>query len=166
MKAEYINPFIQSISEVFENMLECAPEVGDPRVPGLELEATDLIGIIGLSGSARCTVALRLPVTTALAVISKMVGVDMTSVDSEIIDGVGELTNIIAGNAKSKFSGQSLSMSLPTVVKGSVLTSSNVNGCEWLELPFSSPLGSFTLAISFKPSAVAEKEIAHESTGC
>jgi chemotaxis protein CheX len=166
MKAEYINPFIQSITEVFENMLECTPEMGDARVAENESQSTDLVGIIGLSGTAKATVAVRLPVPTALALVSKLLGTKMKCVDSLLVDGVGELANIVAGNAKSKFADQSLSLSLPTVVRGSILKSSNTKDCEWLEVPFTSPLGDFSLAISFKPLSVAEREATHESTSC
>jgi len=166
VKAEYINPFIESVSEVFENMLECTPEMGRARVAANEQEPSDLVGIIGLSGTAQCTVAIRLPLPTALAIVGKMVGAKLESDDSAISDGVGELVNIIAGNAKAKLAGHSLSLSLPTVIRGSILKSSKLQGFEWLELPFSSSLGGFSLAISFKPTTVVEKEAIHESPGC
>lgn len=166
MKAEHINPFIESVFEVFENMLECKPEMGGARLSGPNEHSSDLVGIIGLSGTAQFTVAVRLPVLTALAIISKMLGIQVRTVDSGIIDGVGEIVNIIAGNAKAKFEGHDLSMSLPTVIRGNILKSDSLQDCEWLELPFSSSLGDFSLSISFKRHVLTEKEATHESAGC
>ncbi len=163
MKAENINPFIESVSETFENMLECSVEAGGP-IPNEEAEGTpDIIGVIGLSGTAQGIVALKLPVKTALTVIGKMIGVEITSIDSSIIDGVGELVNIIAGNAKAKYEGQAISLSLPTVVRGSIYKLTNLTNTVWLTVPFDSPLGNFSLSVCFKKAVQPEKEALHAS---
>jgi chemotaxis protein CheX len=164
MKAENINPFIESVAEVFENMLETEVKMGDPSADAEESATPDLIGVIGLSGTAQGIVSLRLPVKTALDIIGKMVGTEFRSVDSSIIDGVGELVNIIAGNAKAKFKGQTLSLSLPTVVRGSIYKLNNLSNTVWLTVPFTSELGSFSISVCFKPVVVAEKEVVHAST--
>lgn len=162
MKAEYINPFIQSVSEVFENMLQCTVEMGSVGIAAARKGPQDIIGVIDLSGTANGSVAVRFPIKTALAVVGKMIDTEFETVDSSVIDGVGELVNVVAGNAKAKLEGHSLSVSLPTVVRGDVYCLSNSRDIVWLELPFSSPLGDFTLAVSFKPSPMAHKEAIHE----
>lgn len=164
MKAEYINPFVESVSELFENMLDCPVEMGSVGVASLENKAPDIIGVIGLSGTAQAIVAIAFPVNTALKLVGRMVGEEFRSVDSSIIDGVGELVNIIAGGAMIKLEGHSLALSLPTVLRGSVLKLSNLENTVWLEVPFTSDLGDFSLAVSFRPSAKQVKEEAvHES---
>jgi chemotaxis protein CheX len=166
MKAENINPFIESVSEVFENMLESEVKMGDPSANVEEPSTPDLIGVIGLSGTAQGIVALRLPVKTALNVIGKMVGTEFQSIDSSIIDGVGELVNIVAGNAKAKFRGQTISLSLPTVVRGSIYKLSNLSNTVWLTVPFNSELGSFSISVCFKLADVPKKEAMHASASC
>ena len=163
MRAENINPFIESVAETFESMLECSFEAGDP-VLNEDAEGTpDIIGVIGLSGTAQGIVALKLPVKTALAVIGKMIGVEIRGIDSSIIDGVGELVNIIAGNAKAKFEGHAISLSLPTVVRGSIYKLTNLSNTVWLTVPFESPLGEFSLSVCFKQAVQQEKEAVHAS---
>jgi chemotaxis protein CheX len=163
MKAENINPFIESVSEVFRNMLENTVETGEPTVDMEDEGVPDIIGVIGLSGTAQGIVALRLPVKTALAVVGKMVGSEFRGVDSSIIDGVGELVNIIAGNAKAKFKGHSISLSLPTVVRGSIYKLNNLSNTVWLTVPFDSVFGPFSVSVCFKPAVVSEKEDLHAS---
>jgi len=163
MKAENINPFIQSISEVFESMLDSKVAVKDLHLSAADEGHPDIIGLIGLSGTAKGIVALKLPVPTALAIIGKMVGTGFKSVDSSVIDGVGELVNIIAGNAKAKFEGQSISLSLPTVVRGSIYRLQNLGEMVWLSLPFESELGEFSLEVSFKQMSTTKQEVAHAS---
>jgi len=163
MKAEYINPFIESVTELFENMLECSVEMGSAGLATQRQGPPDIIGVIGLSGTAKGSVVLRFPLETALAVVGKMVNERFKGVDSSIIDGVGELVNIIAGNAKSRLKGHSISLSLPTVVRGDLCHLSNLQNIVWLALPFSSSLGDFSLAVNIQPSPVADKETIHES---
>jgi chemotaxis protein CheX len=161
MKAENINPFIESVAETFENMLETTIETGAPVLNDDTKGTPDIIGVIGLSGTAQGIVALKLPVKTALNVVGKMVGMEFRGVDSSIIDGVGELVNIIAGNAKAKFEGHAISLSLPTVVRGSIYRLNNLGDTVWLTIPFKSELGEFALSVSFRPAVVPEKEVAH-----
>jgi chemotaxis protein CheX len=164
MKAENINPFVESVAETFENMLDCPVVTKKPIMDKDENGSPDIIGLIGLSGTAQGIVALRLPVKTALAVISRMVGVEFRGVDSSIIDGVGELVNIIAGNAKAKFQGHAIALSLPTVVRGSIYRLTNLGDTVWLTIPFESSLGEFSLSVCFKAGEQSsKKEAIHAS---
>jgi len=163
MKAENINPFIESVAETFENMLECSVQAGGP-ILNEDAEGTpDIIGVIGLSGTAQGIVALKLPVKTALAIIGRMIGTELRSIDSSIIDGVGELVNIVAGNAKAKFKGHAISLSLPTVVRGSIYKLTNLSNTIWLTVPFQSELGNFSLSVCFKQVPKQEEEAVHAS---
>ena len=161
MKAEHVNPFIESVSELFTSMLDCRVESGDLILAAEDSGMPDIIGVIGLSGTAQGIVALRLPVKTALNLVGRMVGREFRVVDSSIIDGVGELVNIIAGSAKAKFQKHTISISLPSVVRGSIYTVSNLNSTVWLTIPFTSPLGEFSLSVCFKSVVTTEKESAH-----
>jgi chemotaxis protein CheX len=122
----------------------------------------DIIGVIGLSGSAQGMVALRFPDKSALAIIGQMVGTKFDEVDSAIVDGVGELVNMVAGSAKAKFRGHSISISLPTVVRGDICRLSNMNDAMWMELEFRSELGDFWLIVSLKAVEPKHQEVAHE----
>jgi len=162
MQAEYINPFIESVSEVFENMLACKVSMGSAGIADPNSENPDVIGIIGLSGDTKGTVVMRLPVTTALKAVGRMVDDNFRSVDSSVIDGVGELVNIIAGNAKRKLGGK-LSLSLPSVMRGDLCRLNNLKNVVWLELPFSSELGDFSVAVNLQPLPISQKEAKNES---
>ncbi len=161
MKAEYLKPFIESITEVFESMLGSPVKVERIGIPDKSSEKPEIIGLIGLSGSAQGIVAVKLPENTALALISRMVGADFNSIDSSVIDGVGELVNIIAGNAKAKFTGHMMSLSLPTVVRGSIYKLKSLEDFIWIAVFFESEFGKFSMEVSFKPAKTWEKESAN-----
>jgi chemotaxis protein CheX len=166
MKAQHINPFIDSVSELFESMLDCPAHAGKIGLSDDKQEDDPyIIGLIGLSGTAKGIISIKLPEETARKVIGRMVGMEFDEVDSTVIDGVGELVNIIAGNAKSKFEGHSISLSLPSVVRGNLYKLQNIGKMVWLSLPFESELGNFFIEISFKSVVDWEKEVIDASAG-
>ncbi|MEW6411924.1 MAG: chemotaxis protein CheX [Candidatus Zixiibacteriota bacterium] len=165
MKAEDVNPFIQSVNELFESMLGCAVKPGEPCVIRDDSGPPDIIGVIGLSGTVKGVVAVKFPVQTALKVVGRMVGAEFRTVDASIIDGVGELVNIVAGSAKTKIEGHSITLSLPSVVRGSILNNVSSKSSVFFEVPFETELGNFSLAITLKRTPSHEQEVANASVG-
>lgn len=151
MKAEYINPFIDSVHNLFETMLAASVSRGTPDVTDGNGNPRDITALIGLSGTVKGTVALAFPVKTALNLVSRLLGMNIDTVDDTVTDGLGELVNMVAGGAKAKFSelkGPPINLSLPTIVRGSSYTVNYPTGSMWLELPFESDLGVFYLRVT------------------
>jgi chemotaxis protein CheX len=162
MKGEFIEPCIQSVVETFDRMLACKVRSGEPFPTENESNSQDLIGIIGFSGTTQGMIALKFPVDAALTFIGDLVACKFTEINPAIVDGVGELLNIIAGNAKVKLKGHKISISLPTVLRGGIhlLTSLSI---EYITIPFESDRGNFELVMGLKPVMIERKEQAHES---
>jgi chemotaxis protein CheX len=78
----------------------------------------DVTGIIGLTGKTTGTVALSLPQEMALAITEKLIGERPAEVNAQVVDCIGEVTNMIAGAAKAKLEHLQLSLGLPTVIMG------------------------------------------------
>jgi chemotaxis protein CheX len=150
MNVAYINPFITSTLETFKTMTGAQVRAGKPRAKSEPSPSYDVSGIIGLSGTAQGSVALSFPKAMALKVVSKLLGTPVKIVGPELIDGVGELANIIAGNAKQHLNGLDLSISLPNVVVGNDHIIGNKSGIPTIVVPFGSDLGDFAMEISLK----------------
>jgi chemotaxis protein CheX len=156
MKVEYINPFIESVNELFNTMLSCEAKRGDIGIANSGSNPRDIMALIGLSGNARGTVALAFPVNTALQMASRLLGMEVKVMDDTVSDAVAEIVNIVAGGAKAKFrvcsdeSKQPIQLSLPTVVRGNSFTIDYPSNTVWLEVPFTSDLGAFTLRVTFE----------------
>jgi chemotaxis protein CheX len=163
VKVEYINPFIESVFELFTTMLSaqaargevglCRGSGGNPR---------EIMGLIGLSGHVRGTVALSFPTGTALAMVSKLLGMDTHVVDETVSDAVAELVNIVAGSAKAKLndsSGEPIDLSLPTVVRGNSYSVDYPSKSVWLEVPFTSDLGPFSLRVTMEVNGLPSKGV-------
>ena len=156
MKVEYINPFLESVNELFTTMLDSKVEKGEVGVTVPEEKGTSqrfITALIGLSGSARGTVALSFPVPTALKMVSRLLGQKTQIADDTVSDAVAELVNIIAGGAKANFqngSDRPIDLSLPTVVRGTSYYVEYPSNATWLDVPFTSDLGPFRLRVTFE----------------
>jgi chemotaxis protein CheX len=118
MRVEYINPFITSLRRTFETMLGCEARRGALSVKG-DCHASHLIsGVIGLTGKAVGTVVLSLSEQVALKAASVLLMAEMAAVNEEVLDAVGELTNMIAGAAKAQLEELEMRVSLPNVITG------------------------------------------------
>ena len=80
-------------------------------------EAYDVSALIRFTGDIEGACTLRLAGETAKAAISRFAGEAIES-SSEITDGVGELVNMIAGNAKAALQEYSIELSFPEVTMG------------------------------------------------
>ena len=153
MKVEYINPFIESTYDLFSTMLGSKAVRGDVGLAKPDANPRDIMALIGLSGMARGMVALSFPVDTALNMVNQLLGTEIRAMDDTVSDAIAEMVNIVAGGAKAKLSAdlsKPIDLSLPTVVRGSSYNVDYPSGSVWLEVPFNSNLGSFTLRVTFE----------------
>ncbi len=118
MQVEYINPFITALKNTFRTMLSCEARRGQVAVKQDSRAAHEVSGVIGLSGRAVGTVVVSFSTQVALKAASTMLMTEATKIDEEVLDAVGELTNMVAGAAKAELEEYSLSVSLPSVITG------------------------------------------------
>lgn len=154
MKVEYINPFIESVYDLFSTMLNAKAVRGDVGVARGEMtNPRDIMALIGLSGPVRGMVALAFPLSTAIEMVNRLLGTELRVVDDTVSDAIAEMVNIVAGGAKAKLSGAQstpIDLSLPTVVRGNSFNVDYPSGSVWLEVPFNSDLGEFNLRVTFE----------------
>ena len=152
MKVEYINPFIESVNEMFSTMLNAKVKRGEVGVCRGDLNPKDIMALIGLSGQIRGMVALAFPVNTALKIVGRLLGMEHKILDDTASDAIAEVVNIVAGGAKAKLKveGPPIDLSLPTVVRGNNYSVDYPSKSVWLEVPFDSELGIFALRVTFE----------------
>ncbi len=155
MDVRYINPFIGSIKHVFKTMLETEILISKPRLKERDEQAADVSAIIGFSGEATGSVALCFPLKTGVKTASKFADAEITQQSPEFADALGELANMVAGQAKAQLEGLNISVSLPRVVAGRDLQLLDSRRTPVLVLPCDSPLGRFhteVMMITARPS--------------
>jgi chemotaxis protein CheX len=153
MKAIHINPFLNSTIKLFENMIGQEPRVGQKTLlQNMHTHRWDISGVIGVTGAAEGVVALRLTTRIVEGLLKKS-GITATeeSEKKEFISSmVGEMINIISGNALSSIREYEMDITVPFVVQGKDHTISWPRNNPIIAVPFSCPLGHFEVNVSLK----------------
>ena len=84
-----------------------------------------------------------------------MLGEEFPRITREIEDAVGELTNIISGDARKRLQSEHLTIaaSIPSVVSGKDHTIEHVLGTSSIVIPFTTADGSFVVDVCVKDNA-------------
>jgi chemotaxis protein CheX len=118
MDARFINPFLIAVQNIFETMIDVNFKLGKPSLKKDTVPSYEVSGIIGLSGSVSGCVVLNLSKDIALQLASALLDEKLTEVNEDCTDAIGEIANMIAGNAKTDFPVENTSISVPSVVIG------------------------------------------------
>ncbi len=119
---DFINPFLAATMRVLKVQAGI-----DARMEKIYLKEErdgytgDVSGVIGVISEAfNGSVVISFPEKTFLHVMSGMLGEEYTELNKEIIDGAGELTNMIFGQAKILLNekGYGIKTAIPSVVSG------------------------------------------------
>ncbi len=155
MEAKHINPFITSTVDAFDKMVGCTMQRQNISVrEGLNPQY-EISGIIGFSGTAVGMVVVSLPKQLALHVASAMLMEEITEINDDVIDAIGELTNMIAGRAKGDLTDFDLRLSLPNVITGRSYEIRFPSTTTPLVIEFQSELGPLTLEVGLANAAVS-----------
>jgi chemotaxis protein CheX len=150
MDVAIINPFITATVDTFKAMLSMDLQTGKPSLKNDAKHTYDVSGVIGLSGDAQGVISISFPKVCALKVVSALIGMDLKIIGPDLTDGVGELANIVAGNAKQYLTQYKLSISLPNVVIGTGHRIAVPSGVPTIIVPLSSKLGDFAMEVALK----------------
>ena len=152
MDDSYIEPFVQATQETFQTMLSVDVEPGKAYIKKKLLLNYDVSGAIGISGGAQGLIALCFTEPVALKIVSSLIGMDFDVPQTEVMDAVGELANIIAGYAKKNLKDFTYTISLPNVVVGKnhVITVGRI-GVPTSIVPLKCRFGEFALEVTIRP---------------
>lgn len=147
MNVDYINPFLVSTVSVFTKMLSLELVREAPFVRAKDSPQYDVTGMIGLTGKTTGMVALSLPGDFALSITQRLLGERPPEIDAQVVDAIGELTNMVAGAAKARLETLQLSLGLPTVILGQSSRIAYPSRCTPISIPFRSPLGPLVVEV-------------------
>lgn len=109
----------QAVEEVFGLMLGVKVSPVD-AAPGTDAKSETLTAVIGLAGALSGACTLQTQAATAMQMTGRLLGMEMETLDDGVLDGLGEVSNMLAGGWKSKIPALSAEclLSVPTVVRG------------------------------------------------
>lgn len=129
----------RATEQVFATMLNT--EI-DPGVPLFDHDFPGhfdgVVSFVGMAGAWVGTGSLSCSAAFARKIASSFLIMDFPSVDDEVLDAIGELTNIIIGNVKGtieQFAGP-MALSTPTSIVGQNLTAHSLGRHQWTVVTF------------------------------
>jgi chemotaxis protein CheX len=143
-----------STREVFETMMgePAAPAVfGDQELP----PTADFTALVGLSGALEGSLRVRCQAVAAYLMGSRLTGMPLEPQDELVVDALGEIANMVAGNFKSKIPGlaDACHLSVPTVFQGQEFTMDSMARGEILESCFLFHGSPFWVSLDLWPEA-------------
>lgn len=102
MKAENINPFLESASIVIEQVINVRPTTGDLAVKDVKFVDRYIWIQIGMTGQMTGDIVFGLQEEVALKMVSAMMGgYPVAEIDDMAKSAISELGNMISGNAST-----------------------------------------------------------------
>ena len=151
MEVKYINPFINAAQTVFKTMLNIDAKMGKPILKNEKTTSGHISGIMGLAGDRTGTICISFHDKGALFVFKTLVGEECESINPEVVDSIGELTNIISGQARKEFeqTGLNLKAAIPMVVVGKNVEVNFITKIPIISLPFYFSINNGTQEIMY-----------------
>ena len=119
MKAEFVNPFLEATAVVFKDMLGVELIRGKTSIKQSPAPAQDIAIMLGVTGVVSGQIVYSVNIDTVYKIVQKLMpGVDDETIQEEYRDVMGELANMITGNALNIFLKQhsDLDVTVPMVV--------------------------------------------------
>jgi chemotaxis protein CheX len=136
---QFVDELLAATRDVFKTMVfhdvePSSPMSGDALRPG-----ANVVGTVAFAGKTSGLVVFYSTLEVAQAITASMLGVEPTSVNGELPDAIGELTNMIAGSFRTRMAGvrgETWAISVPTVTVGSDFYTKYVSDVQRVLCPF------------------------------
>jgi chemotaxis protein CheX len=150
--AKIINSVIQATVDILEKVGSLQLKVKKPFIKEDATVRGEITSVIVLSGDTSGTISISFPGKCILSVVSEMLGEEMIELNDDIKDALGEITNMISGQATQLFemTGQRLKASLSQVLMGKNHTIPHNADTVVLGVPCMTEHGEIILEMSFE----------------
>lgn len=151
MKAEYVNPFVGAAFHVLKEIFGMEPVKGTLDIRRELFTSQQCNVIVGVTGKIEGQVVYGMNLVTADRIASQMLGQPVKTFDHLAASAIGELANMITGNAGGRLSelGYLCQITPPSIVRGTNVKISTL--CiPSLVVPIELPLGTIEIAVSLQ----------------
>lgn len=151
MKAEYINSFYGATKDVFKLMLDVDTQRGSLRLVEGMVSSNDANVVLGVTGDLSGTILFGFSKAMSLEMVKIMCGMEMKEIDSFVSSALGEIANIIGGNAMTNLTSNNYTCDIvpPQIFVGEYKSYSMANE-KALLLPLITPVGTLEIQIFLK----------------
>ncbi|GGY34678.1 chemotaxis protein CheX [Bacterioplanes sanyensis] len=153
MKVEFINPFIETITNILNTMAKMTCAHGQPYLKEDAYPLGEVTSVIALQGDAVTgSLAISFASSTIIGITSAMLGEEVNELNDSCTSLAGELANMLSGGARKLLweRGFSFEMATPTLQQGPSLIE-HAQPCPVVVIPFDSKYGAFFIEVALQP---------------
>lgn len=152
MDVKLINPFLDATVEVLKKMAFVEPRPGKVYLKESSVAHGDVSGIIGITGDATGSLAISFSESCICHLVEHMLGEPCHEANQDVFDGVGEITNMISGLARTHMEKDGLEVyaAIPSVVYGKDHVINHILKSPSIVIPFVTDHGTFVADVCIK----------------
>ena len=152
MDAALVNPFVEGTLHILDTtaFVKVCPK--SPYIKKNRKSLGDISGLLEISGELTGSAAITFSNESILGVVSAMFGEEMTEINEEINDAVGEISNMVAGHVTTKIAelGKQVKVKFKELRHGQDAVIEHVDGAEHvLVLPFKTTKGKLFIEVCY-----------------
>ena len=143
---------VESTKEIFTTMVMMEITTSGEEIEILSTFSDGITGLIGLAGTVKGVMAVHLPSPVALAITGNFLGMEVTEINDDVEDAIGEIANMLGGNIKTILSekGRDIDLSLPSTISGKDYEFQTSKNAERTIVKFSSESGDFFVELQLE----------------
>ncbi len=148
---EIQDKMIDATKEIFSTMVMM--EITLEEIQETHGPLTDTItAMIGLAGTHRGVLAVHFPYVVAMAITSSFLMMDVTEMNEDVHDAMGEIANMLGGNVKTILSekGRDIDLSMPSTISGSEYSFQSDKDVDKVIIKFGTEKGSFMVEMDLE----------------
>jgi chemotaxis protein CheX len=148
---ETAKDFIRATVDILKTMAGMEAKAGVPFVKKDRTAEGDVSAVIGVTGDRTGTISVSFSRACALALVQGMLGDSVEDIVRDTQDAVGEVTNMVSGQARASLAAKGITMqgSTPSVIMGVGHRISHQSGRPVMAIPFTTEAGDFTVEFCF-----------------
>ncbi|MCA8974974.1 MAG: response regulator [Planctomycetes bacterium] len=141
----------KATADVFRTMMNLKVNAGEAQVEKAQMRKAEVIGSIGVAGFLSGSISLFMPKSLARSASASLLMIEDESelTDEELVDAIGELTNMVGGNIKTELFQKTplFDISVPSVYIGDDLQRRSVSDDLCFLVPFE--VGGVEFSVEF-----------------
>jgi len=153
LMSKHVNAFIEPAIAVLKQIANLDARVGAPRQQTVSLNSETILVVLGVRGDLTGTILFRFNLALARQILEHITGEQLTIdiLDPRVKDALGELANIIVGNATGNLNrlGVRAAITPPIVATGTDANLVFPNAKELIAIPLITEIGEFEMNVTF-----------------
>jgi chemotaxis protein CheX len=153
MDVTLVNPFVEGALHILDTTAFVKVKPDPPFLKKDTRHHGDISGILDISGDLKGSAAISFSENCILGIVSAMFGEDMTEMNDEITDAVGEISNMVAGHVTTKIAelDKKVKVQFVEVCEGADKKFEHIkHGGHILVLPFRTTKGKMVIEVCYK----------------